>query len=222
MLLDVLDNLPRVRISSALMQLIQVLWLLKRCRVPNVPSLTTLRKTQSNLRAVCDLEPETVTSSLGNVFTLNDPAKSIGLVRMCYSHTLTSSDKPQDIANPEVAANLHVFPEVGPGPVSEFWEAARMRECDRRDLSPMFARGGSHFYVDELAQLDDGSFVIPHMWVTYNGEICAMCAPVVVKDVRWFLISLHDIYTEDFVCRMDYISQLRAQQNCNESLAIGL
>jgi hypothetical protein len=78
MLLDILDNLPRVRISSALMQLI--LWLLKRCHVANVPSLKTLRKKQSDLREVCDLEPETVTSSLGNVFTINDPAKSVALV----------------------------------------------------------------------------------------------------------------------------------------------
>jgi hypothetical protein len=59
-----------------------------------------------------------------------------------------------------------------------------MRECDRHDLTPMLARGKSHFYVDELAQLDDGSFVIPQMWVTFKGEVCAMCVPVLRTEVR--------------------------------------
>jgi hypothetical protein len=83
-----------------------------------------------------------------------------------------------------VAANIHPFHEIGTGSTSEFWEAARMRECNRHELTPMLSRGKSHFYVDEVAQLDDGSFVIPQMWVTYNGEVCGMCLPVICMEVR--------------------------------------
>lgn len=77
-LLDVLDNLPRLRMSSSLLQMI--LWLLCRCGIKNVPSLGSFRKMQANMRSLCRFEPETVTSDLGNVFTINDPCKSIALV----------------------------------------------------------------------------------------------------------------------------------------------
>jgi hypothetical protein len=57
-----------------------ILWLLKRCHVQNVPTLKAFRQMQADLRIVCELEPETVTSSLGNIFTVNDPGRSIQMV----------------------------------------------------------------------------------------------------------------------------------------------
>jgi hypothetical protein len=79
-LLDVLDNLPRLRMSSSLLQM--VLWLLRRCQVANVPTLKGFRKMQTSMQSLCEFEPETFTSDLGNVFTINDPCRSIALVHI--------------------------------------------------------------------------------------------------------------------------------------------
>lgn len=78
-LLDVLDNLPRLRMSSSLLEML--LWLLRRLGIKNVPTLRAFRKMQVAMRSLCKLEPETVTSNLGNVFMFNNPCKSIAMVQ---------------------------------------------------------------------------------------------------------------------------------------------
>src|SRR5882757_5343238 len=78
MLLDIIDNLPRLRLSSSQFKII--LWLLKQCRVLEVPSYDSFRKLQSSLRTACGSEPTPQTSSLGNKFSVNDVRKSIAKV----------------------------------------------------------------------------------------------------------------------------------------------
>jgi hypothetical protein len=80
MLLDILDNLPRLCMSSN--QLRMVLWLLKEC-VSDVPSYDALRKVQTNLRECCGSIPKAYKSSLGNVFYVNDVRESVARVRLC-------------------------------------------------------------------------------------------------------------------------------------------
>jgi hypothetical protein len=80
-LLDLLDSLPRLRMSTSLFKM--VLWLLKRCHVKNVPSLKRFRQTQTSMQSLCKVEPETFKSNVGNVFTINDPCRSIALVCAC-------------------------------------------------------------------------------------------------------------------------------------------
>lgn len=41
---------------------------------------------------------------------------------------------------------------------------------DRRFLSPMYANGDQHFYVDELAKLKDGRFVVPIRWLMNEAD----------------------------------------------------
>ena len=81
MLLDILDNLPRLRMSSSQFQMI--LWLLKECHVKDVPSFGAFRKLQRNLRQECGSQPTRHTSSVGNIFYVNDVQESVARVCSC-------------------------------------------------------------------------------------------------------------------------------------------
>ncbi|KAJ7044426.1 hypothetical protein C8F04DRAFT_1174856 [Mycena alexandri] len=110
MLLDVLDNLLRLRMSSN--QFKMILWILKECKVSAVPSYNSFRKTQDRLRKACGSEPKAYTSSVGNRFFVNDIRETIA----------------RDFANPEVAKHLQFYPEETTGPISEVWQAQRWKE----------------------------------------------------------------------------------------------
>jgi len=75
MLLDVLDNLPRLRLSSS--QFKMILWLLKECHVKDTPSFGAFRKLQHKLRGSCGTQPTVHTSSVGNIFYANDVRESV-------------------------------------------------------------------------------------------------------------------------------------------------
>ena len=78
MLLDVLDNLPRLRMSSN--QFKMILWLLKECHVRDVPSFDAFRKMQHGLRGACGTQPTVHKSSVGNIFYVNDVRESVARV----------------------------------------------------------------------------------------------------------------------------------------------
>jgi hypothetical protein len=75
MLLDIIDSLPRLRLSSAHFQLI--LWLLKECGVTHVPSYSEFRKMQENLSKICSDKPKHFKSLFNNHFYVNDPCAAI-------------------------------------------------------------------------------------------------------------------------------------------------
>ncbi|KAK0243536.1 hypothetical protein EDD85DRAFT_919320 [Armillaria nabsnona] len=148
-LLDVLDNLPRLQLSLSHMQLI--LWLLHELGAPDVPSYKTLRAMQKSLWEICGSVPQVHKSGLGNHFYVNDIHDSI----------------TQDFFNPEVAKHLQFYPEDTNGPISEDYKPS--------ELTPMYSQGLCQFYIDELAQLKDGSYVVPRNWIIRNGELHADC-----------------------------------------------
>lgn len=78
MLLDVLDNLPHLRMSSN--QFKMILWLLRECRVRDVPSFDGFRKLQRSLRNQCGTPPTVHKSSVGNIFYVNDVRDSVARV----------------------------------------------------------------------------------------------------------------------------------------------
>lgn len=84
----------------------------------------------------------------------------------------------QQLSIPEVAKHIHLYPELGHAPVREFWEADKLREVDHELLSPMYARGLQHFYVNELAQLCNATYVIPLRWITVDGVVHGECVVV--------------------------------------------
>lgn len=75
--LDLLDSLPRLRLSDD--HLKAVLWVMKECGTPNVPSFYKLRKVQDRLRRG-HLRTEEHTTVTGDKFFMNNPLDIIRLV----------------------------------------------------------------------------------------------------------------------------------------------
>jgi hypothetical protein len=89
MLLDVLNNLPRLRMSTSHFKMI--LWLLKKCGLQDVPSYKAFQKMQEGLRKKCGSEPKLHRSTLGNVFYVNAVRDAVARVR-CRQSSLTHSN----------------------------------------------------------------------------------------------------------------------------------
>lgn len=82
-LLDVLDNLPRLRLSSS--QLKMILWIMREIGAKNIPSYKAFRETQKQLRSMCGPSTTAHQSTLGNHFYINDPRDIISMVRSFWS-----------------------------------------------------------------------------------------------------------------------------------------
>ncbi|KAI0697348.1 hypothetical protein BC835DRAFT_1405669 [Cytidiella melzeri] len=144
---------------------IEAAFRLLECGTPDVPTFALLRKKQAAMNQNLEFQPEHHTSSLGNHFFSNHPAKLIAL----------------DFANPLVRPLLHIYPEVA-GPVSEFWQGKKwVEELSYDELSPMWADWENaphrHYFIKELARVDDRNFVMPVKWITVNGEVHAEAYP---------------------------------------------
>ena len=59
--------------------------------------------------------------------------------------------------------------------IAESWQAGKwVNELVLNELTPMWADWQRdphrHFYVNEIARMKDGRYIIPRRWVTCNGE----------------------------------------------------
>ncbi|KZV84010.1 hypothetical protein EXIGLDRAFT_807538 [Exidia glandulosa HHB12029] len=155
-LLDLIDNLPRLRLSSA--QLRMILWVMREIGGENVPTLYALRKLQKKLSQSAGVKTRHFRSSIGNLYSSNDIGELVA----------------RDWANPELGPLLQVYPEETTGTRSEVWQFDRLKELDPSLLTPMYVASETvHFYVNELARLKGGQLVIPRMWIIRNQELCA-------------------------------------------------
>ncbi|TFK59759.1 hypothetical protein BDN72DRAFT_873007 [Pluteus cervinus] len=147
-LLNIIDSLPRLRLSDSLLKVI--LWLLKKLGVKNVPSFDAFRKLQAKLQ---NKGVPTVAwkSGRGNHFSFND-------VRTLIAN---------DWANPLTCRHLRRYPVIPRGGVvSEVWHAEKWhKDLDRHLLSPMYDNGKHHYYIDEPAQLRDGTLTVLVRWL---------------------------------------------------------
>ncbi|KAJ7333486.1 hypothetical protein DFH08DRAFT_925944 [Mycena albidolilacea] len=153
MLLNIMDNLPRCRFTGD--QLSLILHFARKLGVADVPSLKRFRKTQLHLQSNCGNKPVKSISHLGNIFYMNNIRATLAL----------------DMANPLVAPHLHFYPEETDGPISETFQAERWMEYSPSQLTPMYSRGQKQFWIEEVAQLADGRYVIPHTWIVRNSEL---------------------------------------------------
>ncbi|KAF7377204.1 hypothetical protein MSAN_00140100 [Mycena sanguinolenta] len=135
------------------------LWILREAGAKDVPSFDYLRKVQKQIREEYGIPSIPCKSALGNVFFINDPRAIIA----------------QDWASPAIRAQMHVYPEIPEdGVVREIWHALKWRkDMDLDVLSPMYDAGSAHYYVNELARLKDGNFVVPVRWLIYRGKVHA-------------------------------------------------
>ena len=76
--IDILDNLPRLRMSSA--QLRFLLFCLRTLGVKNVPSYDAFRAMQKDLHEKCGNSTTGHVSSLGNRFYVNDLRQTVSRV----------------------------------------------------------------------------------------------------------------------------------------------
>ncbi|KAF7311879.1 hypothetical protein MIND_00198800 [Mycena indigotica] len=144
LMLDAVNNFGRCRFTNAQMSL--VLHLLKHLGARDVPTLKGLRKIQKQVHDQFPDKPVKITSSLGNIFYMNDIRHAIA----------------RDFSNPLVAPHLHLYPEEMPRTgISERWQAARLFEYTAEELTPMYSNGRRRWWINELAQLQNGQFVIP-------------------------------------------------------------
>ncbi|KAI0819958.1 hypothetical protein BC628DRAFT_1423282 [Trametes gibbosa] len=156
-MVDLMDHQPRAPISDEQMKL--VLWVMKECQTPGVPGFRALRTWQARRAQMMGFTPTHHTTALNNEYYANHPAE---LFRF-------------NLANPLVRPHMSLYPEAA-GPVSEFFHASRMLAMDDASLDRgqlMWAEWRKaphrHFYIKEIARLQDGQFVIPLKWITING-----------------------------------------------------
>ncbi|EJD38038.1 hypothetical protein AURDEDRAFT_72549, partial [Auricularia subglabra TFB-10046 SS5] len=153
-LLDLLDSLPRLRLSNAHLEMI--LWIMQEVGARDVPSLYALRQVQKQLRAKLNLGPQPELSVRGNRFFTNSVIRSISM----------------HFGNPQVCKHMRFYPEAPINGVSEHWQTRRRLMHPPNLLTPMAINNrNQHFYVQEFAQLSDGQFVVPFMWIYRNGVL---------------------------------------------------
>ena len=77
-ILDLLDSMPQLRLSGAIMK--SILWALKELDVPNVPSFRQLCSTQKALAKRIYLTPNRHESAMSNIFYQNSLENLLALV----------------------------------------------------------------------------------------------------------------------------------------------
>ncbi|KAJ6532308.1 hypothetical protein DFH09DRAFT_1044141 [Mycena vulgaris] len=158
--LDILDNLPRLRLSSS--QLKMILWIMQQCGAKDVPSFNVFRSMQKHIREMTGVKSEAHKSDLGNLFYVNDIRDLIA----------------KDFANPEVSPHIQKYPEdVAGGPISEIWQVkeGKWHNIHLDALTPSILIGYQRYYVHEVAELADDRWVIPALWIVCKGETFADC-----------------------------------------------
>ncbi len=74
-----------------------------------------------------------------------------------------------------------MYPEdVGDGAISEFWQVpnGRWLELPQDKLVPSVLHKQKRFYIHEIAELADGTWVIPQLWLTFNNQLHGDCLTV--------------------------------------------
>ncbi|KAJ3782266.1 hypothetical protein GGU10DRAFT_275927 [Lentinula aff. detonsa] len=173
MLLDILDNLPRLRLSTHSVKLI--LWMLKELG-HNVPSLNKFRAMQKSLRSECASVPQAHVSDFKNHYHSIPLQESIA----------------KDFSNPQTAPHINLYPERTNGPRSEAWQFDRWIEFSPSQLTPMYSQGLKQFWIEEVAQLSDGTLVIPQNWVyitqKQRRELHSDCSVIDITPNGWTIL----------------------------------
>ncbi|KAJ7916032.1 hypothetical protein B0H13DRAFT_2323730 [Mycena leptocephala] len=124
---------------------------------PGCPSFNKFRAMQKHIRKTTGVRSEAHKSGLGNLFYVNDIRDLIA----------------KDFANPEVAPHIQKYPEdVDGGPVSEIWQVkeGKWHNIPLDELTPSILVGHARYYIHEVAELVDGRWIIPALWIVSKEE----------------------------------------------------
>ncbi|KAF7351786.1 hypothetical protein MSAN_01612000 [Mycena sanguinolenta] len=134
------------------------LWILRETGARDVPSFDRLRQVQKQIREEYGIPSIPSKSAMANVFFMNDPRAII--------------------------AQMYLYPEIPEdGVVREIWHALKWRkDMDLDALSPMYDAISAHYYVNELARLKNGNFVVPIRWLMYRGKVHADAFVVAINE----------------------------------------
>ncbi|KAJ3978510.1 hypothetical protein F5890DRAFT_1422552, partial [Lentinula detonsa] len=107
-----------------------------------------------------------------------------------HYHSISLRDTiAKDFANPHVAPHINLYPERTNGLRCESWQFDRWTEFPPSQLTPMFSRGLKQFWIEEIAQLSNGAYVLPHNWISANTsgkkELYSDCS--MVRDGQWII-----------------------------------
>ncbi|KII82864.1 hypothetical protein PLICRDRAFT_120152 [Plicaturopsis crispa FD-325 SS-3] len=155
---------------------------MRECGTPEVPSLYALRKLQATLTRDLNMHTKSHTSPMGNKFYMNHPVDLLTL----------------DWSNPLVRKFIQIYPDVA-AVRQESWQSDKwLKEVPYDDLTPMWASWKTaphvHFYIKELAQLSDGTFVIPMRYVCVEGvEHAEVYLVAYSETTKLFTIEAHTI-----------------------------
>lgn len=76
-----------------------------------------------------------------------------------------------------------MYPEIPDAVVSEVWHGEKWRrDFPLHALSPMYDAGDRHYYVNELARLRSGDYILPFRWVIFRKEVHAQAYPVSITE----------------------------------------
>ena len=84
--------------------------------------------------------------------------------------------------NLSVWEQLEFYPHDCDGHVSEVWHGKKMTWGENHEqLTPMASYGGQLFFVDEVAQLDDGLYFFLDMFLKRHGQLCVCGHKLIAK-----------------------------------------
>ncbi|KAI1788974.1 hypothetical protein LXA43DRAFT_893623 [Ganoderma leucocontextum] len=155
-----------------------IIWLLQQCGVSGVPSLKSFRAMQARLRQCSNVTTVLKLSPRGTIFYQNPVP---GLIA-------------QDWANEKVRPYIEEYP-IRSSTISESYHADKRHKHVPPEVSaPMWADGGKHYFVGEIAALRDGRLVIPKCWYRRqsHGDVLAEVwetGVYIIRDASTFEIN---------------------------------
>ena len=84
---------------------------------------------------------------------------------------------------------IQIYPEITEK-ISESWQAEKFTKEVNDQLTPMWAdwkyAPHKHFYINEVAQLKDGKFVLPLRWIIFERKEHVEVLVLSQNEVRHF------------------------------------
>ncbi|KAF8803001.1 hypothetical protein BYT27DRAFT_7110917 [Phlegmacium glaucopus] len=151
--LDELMHLPRSAFSDH--QLDLFLWLLTVNGVDYVPSVAHMKEHNKLLQKTCGIDTIPFQGILGHPYHQNSIPQILA----------------QEVRNPRVHCNLHVYPEDAGPVLREAHQGSRwLDEMPSDQTTPMIRRPNGDYYIYEPALLTNGQCCIPIRWFVRKDQ----------------------------------------------------